>query len=216
MADQAKSSRGARLIWKNKPSQPRAAVLVLHGGQAHGTHPTSWWQASVLRVMPFANAIARAGRDDVAVAFLRYAVRGWNEAGDPMIDARWAVGEIERTYGDLPLGLVGYSMGGRVALQLAGDCRPAAVVTLSAWVEPAEAAQWRPCPGLKALVLHGGSDRVTDPAGSELAARTLRAGGSEVEAEIVPGDTHAILKNGRYWHRRTADFVVTSLRAASP
>ncbi|MGB3827787.1 MAG: prolyl oligopeptidase family serine peptidase [Ornithinimicrobium sp.] len=211
MADQVQSPQGARLIWKNRPAHARAVVLVLHGGQARGTAPTSWWQASVVRVMPFARAIVRRGRRDVAVAFLKYAVRGWNGAGDPVLDARWALSEIEAAYGDLPLGLLGYSMGGRVALELAGECTPRALVTLSAWVEPSDVGRWRSCPSMTALLLHGSADRVTDPQGSELAAEALRRGGSAVEVEIVPGDTHAILKNARYWHRRAADFLITAL-----
>lgn len=210
-ADQAKSPHGSQLIWKSRPARPVAVVLVLHGGQAHGTDPTSWLQASVLRVMPFVRAITRRGRSQVAVAFLKYAVRGWNAEADPLRDARWALSEIKAAYGDLPLGLVGYSMGARVALQLAGECAASSLVTLSAWVEPSETHQWHACPDLKALLLHGSDDRVTDPAGSQLAAGALRAGGAQVEVEIVPGDTHAILKNARYWHRRAADFTITSL-----
>ncbi len=141
------SPQGARLHWKRRPRTPRAVVLVLHGGQAHGTQPTSLTQASVLRVMPFVRAIARRGGDGVAVGFLRYAVRGWNSGGDALRDARWALSQIEAAYPDLPLGVVGYSMGGRVALYLAGECRPRAVVGLAARVlrAPARASKSTSC-----------------------------------------------------------------------
>jgi len=186
-------------------------VLVLHGGQAYGLGPTSWWQASVLRLAPFTAAIARRGRRDLAVCFLRYAVRGWNAGADPLRDARWALAQMEEAHGDVPIVLVGYSMGGRTALRLVNERPFAALVTLSAWAEPQEV---KPGPGassMKALMLHGSDDEVCAPQGTEAAADILRRAGVEVELEIVPGDTHAIVKNARYWHRRTADFVVDAV-----
>ncbi|MGB3686072.1 MAG: dienelactone hydrolase family protein [Ornithinimicrobium sp.] len=205
------SPDGARLTYRRRPDEPVALVLTLHGGQAWGTEPTSWRQASVLRVMPFTRELARAGRGGIAVAHLRYAVRGWNAHGDPLRDARWALAQIDVAHPGLPIGLVGYSMGGRVALHLAGECRAQVLVTLAAWVEPAEIPSWRPCPGLTALMMHGSADQVTDPAGTQLAAAALRQGGAGVEVEIVPGDTHTLLRRPTYWHRRVSDFVVGNL-----
>lgn len=202
------SPAGARLRFQHRPTDPVAVVLVLHGGQAHSQEPTSWRQGSVLRVMPFAWSLASAGRGRLAVAFLRYAVRGWNSDGDPLRDARWALTEIEKAYPGMPIALVGYSMGGRVALQLAGECRAAVLVTLAAWVVPAETTSWRAAPGLRALLMHGGADRVTDPQGSELAARVLRAGGASAEVELVTGATHSLLRQPLYWQRRVSDFVL--------
>ncbi|MGB5953649.1 MAG: alpha/beta hydrolase [Ornithinimicrobium sp.] len=212
IADTATSPLGARLRYQHRPTTPVGVVLVLHGGQAHSQEATSWRQASVLRVMPFAWSLASAGRGQLVVAFLRYAVRGWNTGGDPLRDARWALQEIGYRYPGLPVALVGYSMGGRVALQLAGECRAHAVVTLAAWFVPAEAATWQPCPGLRAFLMHGAADRVTDPRGSELAAQVLRAGGAATEVEIVSGATHTLLRQPLYWQSRVSAFVRTALR----
>lgn len=204
------SPHGARLRFQHRPAAPEQVVLVLHGGQAHGHEPTSWRQASVLRVMPFAWSLASAGRGRLVVAFLRYAVRGWNENGDPLRDARWALQQIETAYPGLPVALVGYSMGGRVALQLAGECRAATLVTLAAWFVESEARTWQPCPDVHALLMHGDADRVTDPGGTRMAAEALRKGGAHVEIELVPGDTHALLRRPMHWHARVTAFVLAS------
>lgn len=208
------SSTGASLRWVHRPDDPRAAVLVLHGGQAHGDTPTSWRQPSVLRARLFAAAIARRARDErVSVGFLRYAVRGWNAAA-PVADGRWALGEVRRLHPEMPLGLFGYSMGGRVALQLTGEPDVRSLVTAAAWVETADLRQVDPAPGLDALLLHGSRDRVTAPRGSELAGRHLQSRGARVQVQTDLDDTHAMLRHARTWHARAADQLVGALTQA--
>lgn len=206
------SPSGATLRWTHRPDSPRAAVLLLHGGQAHGSSQTSWRQLSMARVLPFAGAIARSGDGAIAVAFLRYAVRGWNDAA-PVRDARWALSEIRRELPGLPIGVAGYSMGGRTALRLCGDPGVASLVTLAAWADSGDAPMWQPHAGLPVLMMHGTADRVTSPRGTDLAAGLLRSRGAEVEVVAVEGDTHAMLRHARTWHRRTADHVANTLVA---
>lgn len=207
------SDTGATLRWTHRPAAPRAAVLLLHGGQAHGSSPTSWRQLSMARVYPFAGAIARRGGGGIAVAFLRYAVRGWNDAA-PVRDARWALTQIRGELPGMPIGVAGYSMGGRTALRLCGDPGVASLVTLAAWADARDVAMWQPRRGLPVLMMHGSADRVTDPRGTELAARTLRSGGAEVDVVAVEGDTHAMLRQARTWHGRTAEHLAATLLTA--
>lgn len=188
-------------------------MLLLHGGQAHGSSPTSWRQLSMARVYPFAGAIAGRGEGGIAVAFLRYAVRGWNDAA-PVRDARWGMRQIRRELPGMPIGVAGYSMGGRTALRLCGDPAVASLVTLAAWADARDLAMWQPHRGLPVLMMHGSADRVTDPRGTELAAGTLRSRGAQVEVVPVEGDTHAMLRHARTWHRRTADHLATTLLTA--
>ena len=205
------SPSGAGLRWVHRPDDPRAAVLVLHGGQAHGDSPTSWRQPSVLRARLFATAIARRARDErVSVGFLRYAVRGWNDAA-PVADGRWALDEVRRRHSGLPLGLFGYSMGGRVALQLTGEAGVRSLVTAAAWVEAPDLRHVDPAPGLDALLLHGSQDRVTAPRGSELAGRHLESRGARVQVQTDLDDTHAMLRHALTWHARAADHLVGAL-----
>ena len=64
---------------------------------------------------------------------LSYRVRGWNGGAGPVEDARWALEEVRRELGDLPVVLLGHSMGARVAVQAAADPRVVGVVGLAPW-----------------------------------------------------------------------------------
>lgn len=55
----------------------RAVALVLHGGREASSAPVQPRQLAVLRMIPFASALSgAAAREGLAVARLRYAVRG--------------------------------------------------------------------------------------------------------------------------------------------
>jgi dienelactone hydrolase len=205
------SPAGASLRWVHRPADPRGVVLVLHGGQSAGSEPTSWRQLSVLRARLFATAIARPARSQqVAVAFLRYAVRGWN-GGSPVTDGRWAMEQLRQLHPDVPVGLFGYSMGGRVALRLTGDPAVRSLVTAAAWVESADLRHVDAAPGLDALLLHGSQDRVTSPQGSAVAAQHLQGQGARARVQTDLDDTHAMMRHARTWHARAAEHLVGAL-----
>ncbi|WP_457208781.1 hypothetical protein [Nocardioides sp. P5_C9_2] len=70
----------ARLVATHVPRDPEGVVLVLHGGAGRAEHAmVSPAQLSVLRMVPIAGRIARAGRRRLAVYQLWW-------------DTRWAVG----------------------------------------------------------------------------------------------------------------------------
>lgn len=197
--------------WLHRPDEPRAHVLVLHGGQPEGAQPTSWRQPAVLRTRLFASAIARHGRNaGLGVAFLRYAARGWN-AEAPVRDAAWALEELAREQPGLPVGLFGYSMGGRVALRLVDQPVVRSLVTAGAWVTPSDLAHITPRPGLEALLLHGALDRTTDPRGTALAAEHLRTLGASARQQTDLEDGHAMLRHARDWHTRAARHLRATL-----
>ena len=77
------------------PSAPvRAIALVLHGGRVNGMGPVRAHQLAVLRMRPFGAALRSAGSPfGLAVAALRYSVRGWNGAATD----RW-VGQIDEVH----------------------------------------------------------------------------------------------------------------------
>src|SRR5580704_5522667 len=95
----------------------RAVMLVLPGGQATSVKPASTRQLTALRMRPFAVGIHRAGRDaGLAVWLVRYRYRGWNgQQASPLADISWALDEARRRHGDVPVVLLGHSMGGRAA-----------------------------------------------------------------------------------------------------
>lgn len=200
----------SRLIWAPQVGQPRAVVLVLHGGRSRSRQPVRPWQVAVLRMVPFAAAVAAAGKGKIAVASIRFAVRGWNGAErSPVADTKLALEQIEAQYPGVPIGLLGHSMGGRVALHLADDDRVSAIVALAPWVERQDRP--RSHRGLHVLFMHGSLDRMTSPRASRAMATAMAKLGADVSYESVKGDSHAMLRQASRWHREAATFLVGHL-----
>jgi predicted esterase len=198
-----------RLVATHVPARPRAAVLVLHGGAERPGDPmVSPVQLSVLRMVPIAGRIARAARRDLAVFRLLNSSRGWDAARTPVDDAVWAMGQVRGRLGELPIGLLGHSLGGRAAL-LAGSRPPVrAVVALNPWVHQTDAPDLR---GRRVLVVHGSADRVARPERARRVVATLEERGVDVAYVEVAGGQHAMLRHGRTFGRLATDFVVETL-----
>ena len=191
-----------KLIEVHVPSAPQGVVLVLHGGAARRedmrVSPT---QLSVLRMIPIARRIARAGGDRLAVFRLLNSRRGWDTTHTPVQDVRWALEEIADRSGPLPTSLVGHSLGGRAALLSAGAPTVRGVVALAPWVYPTDVA-----PGAadrRILIVHGARDRV---ASAERSAALARALGARYVS--VPEGKHAMLRHGREFVRPAVEFVL--------
>lgn len=116
------TGEGRALVLRTSPATPSAAVLLLHGGREEGPEPPPLVNLPALRMRPFAAAVARATRGrDVLVAEVRYRHRGWNGSRcDAARDAEAALARLRGLTGDVPVVLVGHSMGGRAALRAAG------------------------------------------------------------------------------------------------
>lgn len=189
--------------------KPAGAVLVLHGGRETSTAPVRPMNLAALRMRPFAGAILRRDADlPIVVGRLSYRVRGWNGAAeDPVVDARWALGEIQREFGSLPVLLVGHSLGGRTALRVAGHEAVFAVAALAPWLPPGEPVEQ--LRGRNLLIAHAPDDRVTDPAASRAYARRAESVAEHVEYRLMPRGRHSMLRGAGEWHRLVADFVAT-------
>jgi pimeloyl-ACP methyl ester carboxylesterase len=206
----------ARLIATSVPPTPEGAVLVLHGGasrrSAVAVSPT---QLSVVRMLPVAARIARAGRGRLAVFRLLNSTRGWDTGHTPVDDAVWAMGQLRERLGvDLPTSLVGHSLGGRAALLAADRPSVRSAVALAPWVYPSDgdAVDLR---GRRVLVVHGDEDRVADPRRSlQVAERLGRT--TDVGYVRVTGGKHAMLSHGRVFERAAADFVTATLLGSEP
>ena len=206
----ASLSRAPRLSFTSHGAHADAVVLLLHGGEPHEFAPVRPFDVSVLRMFPFGRSVFRAARGHIRVATLRYAVRGWNgDQESPLPDARWALDRIAERFGDLPVGLVGHSMGGRVALRV-GDYRGVrSVAALAPWLPEGE-----PIPPLgdrSLLLAHGTADRLTDPAKTTQLAEKVARDGGDVELVTYPGARHAMLFPSRPWHTMVAGFMVKTL-----
>ena len=196
------------------PQAPKGVVLVLHGGGEDGHQSVSWLNGAVLRMWPFAKAIEGRADNRLAVVRLKNRIFGWNGVEQsPLADARWALDQIRDRYAGVPITLVGHSMGGRVALHLAGEPGVTTVVGLAPWVEEGDPCLGRP--GLRVLLMHGMDDTTTDPGRAQELGEVLRSQGADVTWRPVDGDGHAMLRHPLTWHREVADFVTAPLPRVS-
>ncbi len=188
-----------------------AVVLVLRGGAANSYEPTEASQPAARRMRPFATALHRQGRrHGLSVWSVRYRYRGWNGAErSPVADAMWALAEIRRRHGDVPVVALGHSMGGRTALAVGGDASVVGVCALAPWTErPDPVAQLA---GQTVLIAHGNLDRITSAAGSRDYARRAGQFAARVGYLTVRGDTHAMLFRWRTWNAIAVGFTLGML-----
>lgn len=117
-----------------QPGPPEAAVLLLHGGRETGlgVPPPGPFNLPAVRMRPFARVLRGALPREVLVRAVRYGHRGWNgDRADPLHDAVRALDVLRRTAGEIPVVLLGHSMGGRAALAAAGHPLVRGVVGLA-------------------------------------------------------------------------------------
>ena len=167
---------------------PSALVLLLHGGKERSSEPVDGRSASWRRMAAIQRAVTpEAHAAGASTWLLRYQVRGWN-GGAPVADARWALDEVRRELGDLPVVLLGHSMGGRTAVHVADDPNVLGVVALAPWLpkgEPVAALGGR---SLRAA--HGRADKIT----------SFRATAAYVERAKAVADEATLTDMGRVGH----------------
>jgi len=145
----------------DRVENPWAAVLVLHGGKESSRAPVTGRSLSWQRGAALGRTLARRLHDaGVAVRLLRYRSIGWNDDGtDKVADARWAIDGTGAALGPLPMVLVGHSMGGRTACQVADHPSVLGVVALAPWLPPRDPV--RALAGKQLHAAHGRRDRIT-------------------------------------------------------
>lgn len=190
--------------------QTTAVVLVLHGGKEASLEPSDPMHLSARRMRPFARALSRQGaRHGVAVWSVRYRYRGWNGARmSPVHDARWALEEVRRHHGRVPVVLLGHSMGGRTAVHVLGDPDVVGLVALAPWLpdEPVEGAR-----GRRVLVAHGTTDRWTSPRQSRRWVERARPLAVSATYVSVRRTGHFLLRRSGLWTDLAVGFALTTL-----
>lgn len=196
------------------PDPPRGVVVLLHGGRATATEPVRPWSAPLLRMSVMAGPLARRGRaSGIAVALLRFRLRGWNgDRADPVADVDWALARLRSRFGELPAVLLGHSMGGRAALRAGGGPGVTGVVALAPWVPQGEPAAH--LAGRRVLLAHGDEDRVTDPALTLAFAVRARRVADAVCLVRVAGSGHTMLRGAAVWQRIASEGALGLLGAA--
>lgn len=204
-----------QLTRRDVDGEPRGLVLMLHGGRADGHTPiddrSASWRRSRWMMSHVEGRLARAG---VSVWLLRYQVRGWNagvaSTPSPVPDATWALDEVRRELGDLPVVLLGHSMGARTAVAVADDPSVTGVVALAPWLpagEPVGALA-----GRHLAAAHGRNDKITSARATQEFVR--RAGSVAASTEYLD-----MGRAGHYMFRRIPtwnDFAATRSLAFVP
>jgi dienelactone hydrolase len=185
------------------------AVVCLNGGQR--AHVPGTWSASIEWLVR-----GLAPRfPQLTFVEVRYRIKSWERLEDCVADARAAVAAAgaERTL------LLGFSMGGAVAVRVADEPSVESVLGLAPWLF--DRLDVSPLDGKRLDVLHGSLDRWlpgipgVSPALSRRGFERARARGVDGDYELIPGALHAIalrahrgiampLPRAHAWSRRVA------------
>jgi alpha-beta hydrolase superfamily lysophospholipase len=187
------------------------AVLLAHGGKERSHQAVGSRNGAVQRMRWIGAAIApQLAEAGVAVHILRFRYQGWNgRDADSVPDVHWAAGRLAAQYGDVPLALVGHSLGGRAVVNAADAANVVAVLGLAPWLPPTEpTAQLA---GRKLLLAHGTQDRITSPRSSFEYAARARADGHDVARIVLPSSGHTLLNRARDWNRLVLAFAHSAL-----
>ena len=168
------------------------AVICMNGGRAAAVEGT--WSASlewlVDRLAP--------RFPELRFAEVRYRIKSWNHFDSCLEDAREA---IERVDAERTL-LLGFSMGGAVAISVADDPRVEGVLGLAPWIPVQLSVE--PLRGRRLDVVHGALDRAfpgipgVSPANSRRGFERAQALGVPGTYTLIRGALHAIaLRAGR-------------------
>lgn len=187
-------------------------LLMLHGGQEHSEEPVrkrhaSWWRMAAMArsLKGFAN------QHELALSLLQYERRGWNGSADPapVRDAHAAMAELAVAHPDVPVVLIGHSMGGRTACRAADDPRVIGVVALAPWLPEKEPNASIADRHLR--VMHGTRDSWTSPHWSREYVERSRPIAASAAWVANEGAGHFMLRRSRTWRRFVEDSVADIL-----
>jgi hypothetical protein len=218
MEQQAMPARTARLGRTLGPARGAVsgAVLLLPGGQENSARRPSAVLAAAA-VCGLGRRLARVGRDEgLATHVVHYRYRGWNGSEAHLArDATWAVDEIVRRYGDVPVCLAGLGMGGRAALHAGGHAAVESVLAMAPWLpedEPTDSPEpVKQLSGRRVLIVHGTNDGRADPELSFRFAARAKKTNPDVCRFEVHADGHGLHQYRVEVTALAADFVMGTL-----
>jgi carboxymethylenebutenolidase len=158
----------------------RPAVLVLPGSGGIEDSPETYARHAL--------ALAESGLDAYLVRYSdsNWPGRSWDLWARTVDDVATAV--LQRPEASGRVGLLGFSLGGAVAVISARDPRIAALVVFYGFIPHNERARTGPLPPL--LVLHGDTDADVPLQSGEDLVRMARQSGGRAELVVYPGEKH--------------------------
>ncbi|MGK5112577.1 MULTISPECIES: alpha/beta fold hydrolase [unclassified Geodermatophilus] len=190
------------------PVPTRAVAVFCHGGTVASVDPPRERALSLLRMRAIEQFVRAAGAGHgLDTYLLRYRVAGWNGvAADAFADVRWTLAQLRDRHGDdVPVVLVGHSMGGRAVLRAGGDASVRAVCALAPWTPPGEPVEH--LRGRTVALLHGRGDRwVPATLSADFAVRAARADVRVARFTIAGG--HSMVRRAPTWHAFVRDVVL--------
>jgi dienelactone hydrolase len=178
------------LLRRSAPlEQLRGHLMVLGLGGSVARPAAPRWSASMTWLLQ------RLMRDDPGFAYaeLRYRNRSWRAVGDCVRDAREALAVLP---GGAPIVPIGFSMGGGIAIAVAGDRRVPGVIGLAPWVP--EGIDLGGLRGKRLAIVHGSRDRYlpllpgVPPEHSRRVMERATAAGARTSHLLIGGAIHAI------------------------
>ena len=199
------------LVRPTTPERPSSAVLLLHGGRVRGRSAVRRSDLPVLRVELLRRDITeRLAAEGIATWFLHFRERGWNGDGASAVaDATWALDQIALACGhvdEIPIVVVGHSMGGRAAVHVAAHRSVETIVGLAPWLPDGEDVEG--FGGKRLLIAHGTWDRTTSAKESVRYLERARADGASASFTAVPRVGHAMLRERRVWNDYVVDAAI--------
>ena len=182
-------------------------VLVLHGGKARSSAAVTGRSLTWRRAQGLARTLGEPlHAKGVGLWVLRYRTVGWNGDGlDKVEDARWALDRVRAEIGDVPVALLGHSMGGRTACRAADHETVRGVVALAPWLPPDE-----PVGALAGRALHaahGRRDHITRAMDTEAYVERARDVAAAASFTDMGDRGHYLLRGVSAWNSFAVDRV---------
>ena len=200
--------REATLEARPAKGDTRGVAVFCHGGAVTKLEPPRERALSLVRMRAIEQYVHDTCADrGIATYLVRYRLAGWNgAAADAYTDVHWSLDQVRAEHGhDVPVVLVGHSMGGRAALRAGGEPHVRSVCALAPWTPPGE-----PVAHLRdqtVAILHGRGDRwVPASLSADFAVRAQRAGARVARFTVAGG--HSMLRRAPLWHTFVRDVVL--------